>query len=210
MLTNNDAQSRRAALKCVLAGLMAICLSGCGTTSFDSKAGDYKGSSPVTSLYIYSFLDLREDRLGKKFLAEVQRQLPIALAKEGLNSKQFWFNASPLKAQFALEATRTGPSTSGRVPVNEIVKANQQDEVEFGASHRLVAFPSFVVSSGSGSRFTVQWDLVDTRTNIMNWTTVSSSNFENWLLQDENSDERAKTFVMALITELKAAKAIKQ
>ena len=125
-----------------LSGLVIILLlSACTTTSFQSKTSEYTGVTPVSAVYVYSFLDLREGNLGKKFLAEVKRQLDEALAKDGIRVKQLWFNDSPLRAQFSLAEIGPHPSnTSTRVPVDEVIK----DKLVSSLSLRQE--PEFVIS----------------------------------------------------------------
>lgn len=193
-----------------LSGLVIILLlSACATTSFQSKTSEYTGVTPVSAVYVYSFLDLREGNLGKKFLAEVKRQLDEALAKNGIRVKQLWFNDSPLRAQFSLAETGPNPSnTSTRVPVDEVIKATQDDERLFKVSHRLVAFPTSVMNANTGASFHIRWDLVDAQTNRLVWSTTSFSYHAKWFLGDENPEERANTFVQGLIMELYKSKAI--
>lgn len=200
----------RSGLRKFLAPFLAVALCSCATTSFQSTTAEYTGAKPVTVIYVYSFLDLRQGSLGPTFLAEVKRQLADALAQEQIQTKQLWFNDSPLRAQFSLEAT--GPSfanTTTRVPIDEVVKATQEDERLFGASHRLVVFPAFVITSNTGSNFNVRWDLVDVQTNQVTWTTTSRSQHMKWFLGDENAQERASTFVHGLMSELRKAKVIR-
>lgn len=194
----------------IFAPLLAVALCGCATTSFQSTTGEYAEAKPVTSVYVYSFLDLRKGSLGPNFLAEVKRQLAEALAKEQIASKQLWFEDSPLRAQFSLEASGPSPlNTSTRVPIGEVIKASQEDEKQFGASHRLVVFPAFVLTSNAGSDFNVRWDLVDAQTNQVIWTTTSRSHHMKWFLGDENAQERATTFVQGLMAELRKSKVLR-
>lgn len=194
-------------LRRVFALLLAVALCGCATTSFQSATVGYTGTKPVKAIYVYSFLDLRKG-LGPKFLAEVKRQLTDALAKEQVATKQLWFEDSPLRAQFSLEATGSPANSSMRVPIEEVINATREDEKLFGASHRLIVFPSFVLTSNTGNNFNVRWDLVDTQTNQVTWSTTSRSNHMKWFLGDENAEERASTFVQGFIEELRKAKVL--
>lgn len=196
--------------KRLLAVFFALSLCSCATTSFDSKTPNPSETTPITAVYVYSFLDLREGSLGKNFLNEVRRQLDRALTHDGVRTKQLWFNDSPLRAQFSLEAAGpTAARTSMRVPVAEVVNATRDDERAFGASHRLIVFPASITSTNSGSTFTVRWDLIDSQTNRPTWTTTSRSHHMKWFLGDENPEERATTFVQSFLTELRKAHIIK-
>lgn len=198
-------------MKKVLLLLAIALLSACATTSFRSNAPEFAGENRVSSVYVYSFLDLREGALGRKFLAEVKRQLNDSLSKENISSKQLWFNDSPFATQFSLEETGPNPSnTSTRVPVEEVIKATQDEERLFGASHRLIVFPASVMQSNTGASFSIRWSLVDLKTNQTVWATTSVSNHAKWFLGDENPEARATTFVEELMSELRKSKAIRE
>lgn len=194
----------------LIAAVFAMALlSGCATTSFHPRPPEYKGT-PVTAVYVYSFLDLREGHLGPKFLAEVKRQLSEAFAQEGVRDRQLWFEESPLRAQFSLQtAGRTDFRSKTRVPVGEVIEATKEDERLFGASHRLVVFPSLVSTSTTSNMFTIRWDLVDVHSGRVVWTTVSRSNHMKWFRGDESPQERAAIFVRALMDELRKAGAVR-
>ncbi len=163
----------------------------------------------MDALYVYSFLDVREGILGKKFLAEVQRQLGEALAADGVKSKQLWFENSPLRNDFSLAAVGQNPaSTAMRIPVEEVIKANQGDDASFGSTHRLLALPASVTSTNTSIHFMVRWVLIDAQTNKVQWSTSSASNEMRWFLGDENPVGRAKDFVDGLMVELRKSGAI--
>lgn len=187
---------------------IAFLVSACGTT-FNSRGQVYDDQNQVTAVYVYSFLDLREGALGRQFLAEVRRQLPDALLKEGIRTKQLWFNDSPLRTQFSLEDK--GPNqanTSTRVPVDEVVMATREDERSFGATHRLIVFPASVMMSNTGSNFDIRWTLIDSQTDKISWSTASFSSHAKWFLGDENPTGRATEFVNGLVAELRKARVI--
>ena len=197
-------------LKTLFAPVLVAMLCACTTTSFQSRTPEYTGTTPVSAIYVYSFLDLRQGSLGKNFLAEVKRQLTDALAQDGIRTKQLWFNDSPLSGQFSLEATGPNPSnTTTRVPIEEVIKATQEDERVFGASHRLIVFPSAVMSANTGASFDIRWDLVDSQTNKVTWATKSFSYHTKWFLGDENPQKRAATFVQGLMAKLHKSKVIR-
>ncbi len=188
--------------------LISTTLASCTTTKFQSKSIEYTDTVPVTAIYLYSFLDLREGILGPRFIDEVKHQFPAATSQEGIALQQLWFNDSPLRAQFSLEAVKTNSGSKTRVPVDEVIQANQENERSFGASHRLIAFPSSVMASTTANSFDIRWALVNTKTNQVSWATTSFSYHQVWFGRDDNPQERAKTFVQGFMSELRKAKVI--
>jgi hypothetical protein len=178
-------------------------LSGCATNFRTIQP--LAGKAPPTSLYVYSFLDAREGAMGPQFLAEVRDQLGKALESRGVRHKQLWFNDSPLRTEYALEAKATGPRSSTRVPVGEIITATRAEEAAFGASHRLVIFPVEVVQSNAFTGFHVRWDLIDAHTNERSWSATSYSQHQKWFLGDENPRDRATSFVQDALAEMEKA-----
>jgi hypothetical protein len=184
-------------------------LSGCATNFRTTQP--FAGKAPPTSLYVYSFLDLREGTMGPRFLGEVRDQLGKALESRGVRQKQLWFNESPLRTEYALEAKRAGSGASSmRVPVGEVIAATRDEEEAFGASHRLVIFPVEVTQSNTFSGFQVRWDVIDAKTNERNWSTTSYTQHTKWFLGDENPQDRARSFVEAALTEMEKAGVFKR
>jgi hypothetical protein len=183
--------------------VFALC-TGCATNF--RPAQPFAGKSSVSSVYIYSFLDLREGTIGPNFLTEVRQEFARGFESRAVRTKQLWFNESPLRAQYALQSEQTGPGKSSlRVPVDEVIAANRADEESIGTTHRLVIFPIQVSQSSSYSGFQVRWDIRDAKTNELNWSTTSYSQHQRWVGGDENPAGRAKEFVEAAIAEMEKA-----
>lgn len=200
---------RQASSATYLGGLAFVLLAvtaGCATTSFRTPPPQYQGKSPVTAIYVYSFLDYREGKFGPKFLAEVQRRLPEAIAAHGVKTKVLSFGDSAMRAKFSITGKPVGPGGSvDRIPLEEVIAENRPDEEMLGPSHRLVVVPSYTIYSNYGSNFDVRWDMFDAKTNERVWTATSQSHHMKWLLPDENPGERAESFVEGVIAEMEKA-----
>lgn len=159
----------------------------------------------INSVYIYSFLDVREKQLGAKFLQAVQHDLQDELTQRGVRSKQLWFNSSPQRAEFSLnESAPRGfrAETTVRIPVLEVIGGNASDERAFGASYRLVMSPSDITNSGVGFDSQVTWILTDAKSGQVVWKATSSMSTINWMKADEDPTGRAQLFVHGLMQEM--------
>lgn len=187
--------------------MLMICMlflagTGCSTTHVYSPPPKATYMREVKSIYIYSFLDLREGYVGSNFQLNVRRMLAEALDRKGVRNAQLWFNESPLRAQYILEAKRVNSLVSStRIPVNEVIAENQSAERAFGDTHRLIIFPVFI-SSANGQTLQVRWDVYNTLNNYMEWSTTTETFRTIWWSADENAVERAREFVDSIISEM--------
>ncbi len=189
--------------------LLSVFFTGCAMNTRYSPSDPYRGTRDVRSIYVYSFLDLREKEIGKLFLSEVERLLGEEFEKRSIKQAQFWFERSSIRGEFALSSapagrTWMGPRSEMRVPVREVIQANTNNEQALGATHRLIIFPSGTVTGGLGPNFSVKWDLIDTSSGHLNWTASSHSTSTNWVNNDENALERARSFVSDFFAQMVA------
>ncbi len=186
--------------------LAVMSLSACATApQFTTSVADTEVR--VGSVYIYSFLDLREKELGPRNIAEIERQLGDTLASHGVRSKQLWFNRAPVRDEIALNQQKRGNwfldlGTSVRVPVNEVIASNAEDEAAFGPQSRLVVFPLDTVRTDTGVTFQMRWVLADAVTQKVIWSTTSTTSNMNMWKSDEYPEKRAFMLVDGLIKEL--------
>lgn len=179
---------------------VALLLMGCAITP------DFTGTTQPTTtvqldkLYIYSFLDVRANELGPTLMTEIERQLGDGLKAHGVESQQHWFERDPIAAEFA----RTSYA-SERVPVREVIYYNQRQERAFGARYRLIAFPANTLAAGAWRHYDFNWALEDSNTQQVIWSTTSRSKHLNWVKNDEDSAERAKVLVDALLQEMESS-----
>jgi hypothetical protein len=186
--------------------LAVLVLSGCATApKFTTSVADTQ--TRVSSVYIYSFLDLREKELGPKNIAEIERQLADTLTSHGVRSKQLWFNRAPVREEIALNQQKQGNwfldlGTSVRVPVNEVIASNAEDEKAFGPQCRLVVFPTSTTETGTGVIVQLRWLLSEVSSGKVIWSATSNTNNMNMWKFDEYPEERAFMLVDGLVKEL--------
>lgn len=185
-----------------LVGLMiAICvlaLSACATNDFSRATLHMPGTEiKKHSVYIYSFLDIREAELGPNLLAEFDKQFIEELQKAEITAVILRFKESEAGRYYAL--TNTGL----QVPVNETISKNEHHEKASGAAYRLIVFPSKMTVSGGWKYYDIRWDLIDVKTGKVVWSAVSRGKHTNAWRPDENPVERAKTIVDGAIFEMR-------
>jgi hypothetical protein len=161
----------------------------------------------VDTIYIYSFLDMREHELGKNFMREVQHDLDEQLSQHGVHTKQVWFNDT--RQRFYVFETAQWAGTQRRdtklIPVREVIAEKADDERAFGARYRLVMAPTNLDGTGVGYDTEVQYLLTDVKTGQVVWKATSKMDTVNWIKVDEQPVERAKMFVGGLIQEMMSA-----
>jgi hypothetical protein len=193
--------------------LAVICLSGCATApTFKTSVAD--SQARIGSVYVYSFLDLREKELGPKNLAEIERQMGEALTRHGVRNKQLWFNRAPVRDEIALNQQKRGNwfldlGTSARVPVNEVIASNAEDEKVFNPQTRLVVFPVDTVQTSTGVRIHVRWILAEAASGKVLWSAVSTTDNMNMWKADEYPEKRAFMLVDGLVKELQRVQVFK-
>ncbi len=191
---------------------LVLILSGCASKPTFTAHSFYTGERLVRSIYIYSFLDLREQEVGSKFLREFKRELAAQLDGVGVKNRQLWFNDSPARAEFSKVDAPMGTTFSGQdsttrtvikdVPIGQVVQLNSEEERTFNATHRLIVFPENTTVGGV-TGYQLRWDIIDARTGKLEWTTRSTTQNGNWWSNDEAPVERARVLVEGLISELR-------
>jgi hypothetical protein len=190
--------------------ILILGLSGCATTSFRKPPPPYSGANPFEKVYVYSFVDIREKEIGARFMAELERQFGEALTQNAVASEQLWFTKSPAAAEYSLQQTPTGVNKgTTRVPVVEVIVANQKAERAFDPSHRMIIFPASITTGGNGPTYDFRWDILDAKSGHLDWTATSSTTVTNWAKADESPVERAQLMVKGIVDEMKKAGVLK-
>lgn len=184
-----------------------LLLTACATTPKFEAGRLASHPEQLDHLYIYSFLDVMDDKFGRKFLDEVRRQLDVALDAEQVRHQQLWFKDPGSLPRTALVTQRTqvnpfrGAHESTSVPVAETLAANRVREQEYGAAYRLIVFPSSTAETGTGMKHTIRWVLSDALLDRPVWDTTSEIEMVLWWGPNENAEKRAQVFVDGLIAE---------
>jgi hypothetical protein len=163
-----------------------------------------------SSIYVYTFLDVRDAEFGRKVVDQFETQVVAALAQAGIRAKALRFKKSPAGAMYVSpSATSRGNWFSGysyaktdQVPVSEVVTSNVADEMAVGARYRLLVLPSSYNVYGSWQYYTLRWILMDIGTGRMLWSHSYSGKHLMLWKPDENSVKRAKKLVDGGVREL--------
>ncbi len=179
---------------------------GCSlSTKVASNSKSYTGVPKIEKLYIYSFLDFREEEIGVKLLREFKSEVARLFTDRNITTEQLWFNDSPIRNTTVITKVQSGAT---RVPIKETIIANTDQEKLFAPSHILVIFPSSVTVGSGGPVFSVRWTLHEANTYKVVWSIESNSSSTNWWTSDENHKERAKQLANFITVELAKAGAI--
>ena len=178
--------------------LLMLSLDGCAIAPRFVGTTQVAMTKPIifSSIYVYSFLDIRSKELGPKMITEIQRQLEVGLKNHGVVSEQHWFENDPVASEIA----STGGSE--RIPVREVITRNAAAERKYGARYRLIVFPIQTTTGGDWAFYDFRWTVEDTITQRVVWSTTSQGKHMNWIMTDENSSQRAKVVVDGVISEM--------
>jgi hypothetical protein len=208
----------RTAIHRVVQLLVVVLLAACTSPAKFTTAMPPSETAGVVieRLYVYSFLDVRDDYLGRDFIRVFEQDLQKALTDNGVTARQLWYKRSntALSTSLAYQQDpirnlheRTG---STKVPIGETIKGNHDDEVEFRPTHRLVIFPQGLKTNGGGGITTeFRWDLTDARTGRFVWSTTSTAQTHAYLTTNERAAERSKEQVDGFVAAMKNAGILK-
>jgi hypothetical protein len=197
--------ARRAVLIALFAAAMLA--GGCAMQpKFDSTVTDAAASpgARVTSLYVYSFLDLRESDLGSEFMKQFERILGDELRRHGVKSRQVWYARLPSDQLRPL--TDSGMQ---RLPVAKVVADHARQETEFGATHRLVIVPTEIKHQGHWVFIDMRADVIDRATGNIVWTTHANARHTAFSSVNDNAEERARQLAGGLVEAMRKAGLVK-
>lgn len=182
--------------KWIAALAAAVVLNACATANFSAK-----GEGPALTgshVYIYSFIDVRNNDLGPRMIAQVNEQLRARLAEYGVETRLVTFR----ETSYGRYTSVTG---SVAVPVPQIVEQNARAEQEFGADYRLVIMPTQITIYDAAQNYQITWDLFDVNTGEIVWSSSMRGNRTVWYSADEDAEGRAATIVDGLINQMVAS-----
>ncbi|GEM_PF-4410747 len=200
-----------------------LLLSGCASNTFSqTKLLAPNVSLRGSTVYVYSFLDIRENELGPKLLDQFDLQLGEELRKSGVTAKVLRFKKSAAGMAF-LAAQREEMRRLGfydektiaegirggaiSIPVGDTISQNVGDERRIGARYRLVIFPNETTLRPGimGTSYAIRWDLTEIRSGHVVWSTTSEGRkVDGWKI-DEDSEGRAKRIVDGVVSEMKTS-----
>ncbi|MCK4118389.1 energy transducer TonB [Ralstonia nicotianae] len=188
----------------MLAIFVASCmLAACAIKPSVQVSNASQSDLQLEKLYIYSFLDVRQNNLGSNYLTMFEMLLAEELTKRNVNSKQLWFNRSQTALHTAMIDSVTLGSPYGRnsttqVPVKRTIAENRANETSFGARYRMTLFPKNI----SNNAYAIYIDIEDAMTGKLVWyATMNGHNF-NWVIADEVPEQRARLSVQSIIEAL--------
>ena len=157
-------------------------------------------------VYVYSFLDVRDQQFGPRMLDQLDQQLTADLSAEGVSSKVLRFKDSTVGETFAQSGQQPGAwgySGSDLIPVNQTIASNAADERATGARFRLIVFPANFSTQGAWQFYDVRWILIDAATGVRVWQNVYKTSHLTWWRNDEDSVNRAKGMLAKVMADLK-------
>ncbi len=152
------------------------------------------------SVYVYDFLDRREDVYSSKVLDEFERQLLAWLGAKAKAVTLLRSNQTPF-----MLATKAGQAddwsasinvdqTTQRVPVMDAIASNAAVEDSFGADHQLIVFPTSFSSTGAWRSYIIRWEVIR-KSDRKTWQYMYSGRHMVMWSDNERSESRAKKFV---------------
>ncbi|GAA0643901.1 hypothetical protein [Brevundimonas lenta] len=180
----------------IASALFALALSACATNEFsDTRTTPGFQSVRGSPIYIYSFLDVREQYFGPTMLTTFDRMLQDQLAAKGVKSELLRFKESEPAMEFILS------DATARLPVGDVVASNKSAESALNARYRLVIFP-VAFTQATTQTYQINWMLIDVDTGRTVWRTTSSGVRTIWASHDEDAENRAKLIVDGIIAEM--------
>lgn len=151
-------------------------------------------------VYIYNFLDIREDYYQKKVLDEFEKQLTAWLTPRVQALTIIRSNRTPYvvkRDDSDWQADLSAERSVDRVPVARILASNEKAEEEFGADHQLIIFPSSFTLSGVWRFYTIRF-VVIRKSDKKAWQYLYDGSHMVMLRESERSKSRAEKVLVKL------------
>ncbi|MFP2910960.1 hypothetical protein ACLESD_39175 [Pyxidicoccus sp. 3LFB2] len=157
----------------------ALLLTGCVSGPRFTVDVPKQRALKLNDVYVYFFLDVRDDFFSKEILLRIRSQLAVALTRHGVRNTQMVFR-DVRSGQGA--PVLSMDESSLNVSVGVIIARNQLNEEVFGARYRLLIFPAETRFDNSECR--IIWRLMDATTDEVIWSATSSSRrHSDWAYQ---------------------------
>ncbi|MEG3148247.1 hypothetical protein U1769_00005 [Sphingomonas sp. ZT3P38] len=155
-------------------------------------------------VYVYSFLDVRQNEYTPKVLDQFDDDLTTRLNAAGISSKILRYTESAKgKDEFVAAKTQVGDD-SRAVPVAETIGGNLADERTTKARFRLIVFPANFTLSGAWRFYDIRFILMDTATNKRLLEYTYSGKHLVMMRDSENAQARSRKILDAAFAELRA------
>ncbi len=178
--------------------IFSLFLASCASPPEFKTVTPSTSTLPINKIYLYSLLDLRADTIGRKMVAEFERQLSGEFEKRGVPTQLLSFSNADMGNSALLE-----DGGGVEVPIGKLVEKNIDSEKEFNADYRLIIFPSYVRIGGSGIiSYQIRWGIFRVYDKQLVWSATSWTSNTNWISADEAFEERAKVLVNGLFNQL--------
>jgi len=152
-------------------------------------------------VYIYSFLDVRQEEFSPKVLQQLDDDLKARFSVAQVRVKSLSFRNSSTGQFYSTENTGSG---STLIPVERTIKENEADEHSEGANFRLIIFPSNFTVSGAWRFYDIRCLLIDVTDNRTRWTYIyHGSHLVIWK-ESENAAARSKKILDAMFADMRA------
>jgi hypothetical protein len=186
----------------------AVLLAGCSISRNQFVPAPSGAAAPGVSLkdksvYIYCFLDVRADSIGRPMLAQFDAMLEQSLKDAGIRISSLHFTGAGTGVRY------DSALVSVAVPVAETIAANKASEQGAGTQYRLVLFPSesyaqTIDAANSARAYNIRWDLYETGTGTLVWSTQSvGSQASIFFGSEKRPEERARKTIDGLMAELR-------
>lgn len=157
-----------------------------------------------SSVYVYSFLDVRQNEYTAKVLDQFDADLTARLSGLKIGSNILRFRNSKMNRADEFYAGSHNLE-SRAVPVMETVYSNLREERGTHARFRLIVFPSSYTVSGAWRFYEIRFILMDAETGARLWSYDYSGKHMVMMKNSENAEGRSKKILDKLFVALKAA-----
>jgi hypothetical protein len=155
-----------------------------------------------SKIYVYSFLDVREEYYSGKVLDQLDADLVGRLGEDMISLRILRFKNSPIGETYS--AAQGLGQDSTMIPVGPVIEQNQADEKAFDARYRLIIFPANFSSVGAWRYYDIRWLLIDAKTGARLWNHLYSGKHLVMWSDSENAVARSKKILDELIKSLRA------
>lgn len=186
-------------MKIVLIFIIAFLTASCASPP-DFKTGlQSRETSPINNVYMYSFLDLRVDIIGRNTLDLFEKYISHEFKERGIATKLLSFNTANMGGSALLE-----DGNGVEVPIGKVIETNIDKEMAFSTDYRLIIFPSYVRTGTGIVSYQIRWDIVKTKSGERIWSANSWTSNTIWMSNDEIPEKKAKVLVNGLFSQLES------